>query len=137
MRHQPASTAARPLPVVCCCSALALALTPWSAGAQWSPNCTRNGRPDHCAITPVAGVSNAKQSRDIVVFADHRAYEVLVDQTSCRRVSRQQESCAATILSPPGNTRAIAASYRRTYYEGGVKHEAIAQGLHLSYVFLD
>lgn len=105
--------------------------------AQLSPNCERNGRRDYCAITPIAGASNEKQSFDMITFADHSVYEVLKTLSSCKRHSEKVETCNAKIISPPGNPKAIAAYYRRTFYEGGVRHEYVGKGIHLTYFFLD
>lgn len=105
--------------------------------AQLSPNCERNGRRDYCAITPIAGASNEQQSFDMITFADHSVYEVLKTLNSCKRHSEKVETCNAKIINPPGNPTAIAAYYRRTFYEGGVRHEYVGKGIHLTYFFLD
>lgn len=114
---------------------MALAAIP--AGAQLSPNCERNGRRDHCALTPVAGATTEKQGFDMIMFADHTVYEVLRNLESCRKISDRVETCNAKIISPPGNPKAIAAYYRRTFFEGGVRHEYVGKGIHLTYHFLD
>lgn len=108
-----------------------------SADAQLSPNCTRNGRRDYCAITPIAGATNEKQSFDMITFADHTVYEVTRNLESCKKISEKVETCNAKIITPPGNTKTIPAFYRRTFYEGGVKQEYVGKGIHLTYVFLD
>jgi len=107
------------------------------AAAQLSPNCERNGRRDYCAITPVAGATNEKQSFDMITFADHTVYEVMRNLESCKQVSEKVETCNARIITPPGHPKAIPAYYRRTFYEGGVKQEYVGKGIHLVYVFLD
>lgn len=109
----------------------------WEAKAQLSPNCQRNGRRDHCAITPVAGATTEKRSFDVITFADHSMYEVMRNLESCKAVSEKVETCNATIITPPGNEKPIPAFYRRTYYEGGVKQEYIGKGIHLTYFYLD
>ncbi len=108
-----------------------------SANAQLSPNCQRNGTRDYCAITPVAGASNEKQSFDMITFADHTVYEVTRNLESCKMISEKIETCNAKIFTPPGNPKAIHAYYRRTFYEGGVKQEYVGKGIHLTYFFLD
>jgi hypothetical protein len=108
-----------------------------SADAQLSPNCTRNGRRDYCAITPIAGATNEKQSFDMITFADHTVYEVTRNLESCKKISEKVETCNAKIITPPGNPKTIPAFYRRTFYEGGVKQEYVGKGIHLTYVFLD
>ncbi len=112
-------------------------LTAASAHAQLSPNCERNGRRDYCAITPLAGATNEKQSFDMITFADHTVYEVTRNLESCKKISEKVETCNAKIMTPPGNPKAIAAFYRRTFYEGGVKQEYVGKGVHLTYFFLD
>lgn len=107
------------------------------AQAQLSPNCERNGRRDDCAITPVAGATNAKQAFDIILFADHSAYEVMRNLESCKSSSEKVETCNAKIITPPGNAMVIPAFYRRTFYEGGVKQEYVGRGIHLTYFYLD
>lgn len=107
------------------------------ASAQYSPNCERNGKRDYCAITPIAGATNEKQSFEMLTYADHTVYELLRNETSCKQVSQTVRTCDAKIISPPGNPRSTAAFYRGTYYEGGYKHEFVGQGIHLIYYFLD
>lgn len=105
--------------------------------AQLSPNCERNGRRDFCAITPVAGATNEKQAFDIIMFADHTAYEVMRNLGSCKAISDKVETCHAKIITPPGNANPIPAFYRRTFYEGGVKQEYVGTGIRLTYFYLD
>ncbi|MFZ9754251.1 MAG: hypothetical protein ACO3B3_11960 [Cyanobium sp.] len=108
-----------------------------SADAQLSPNCERNGRRDYCAITPLVGATNEKQSFDMITFADHTVYEVTRNLESCKKISEKVETCNAKIITPPGNPKVIAAFYRRTFYEGGVKQEYVGKGVRLTYFFLD
>jgi hypothetical protein len=96
--------------------------------AQLSPNCERNGKHDYCAITPVAGATNQKRAFDIIMFADHTAYEVMRNLESCKAISEKIETCDAKIITPPGNAKPIPAFYRRTFYEGGVKQEYGGRG---------
>jgi hypothetical protein len=104
--------------------------------AQYSPNCERNGRPDFCAYTPVAGASTERQDFGLLVFADHTVYEVMRNETSC--TSRGPvRTCDAKIIRPPGHPRAIPAWYRGTAYEGGYRHEYVGKGIHLTYTYLD
>ena len=105
--------------------------------AQLSPNCERNGKRDYCAITPVVGATTERQSFDMVTFADHTVYEVTRNLESCKKISEKLETCNAKIITPPGNAKTIAAYYRRTFYEGGVKQEYVGKGIHLTYFFLD
>lgn len=107
------------------------------ADAQLSPNCQRNGKSDYCAITPLAGATNEKQSFDMITFADHTVYEVTRNLESCKKVSEKVETCNAKIITPPRNPKSIPAFYRRTFYEGGVKQEYVGKGIHLTYFFLD
>lgn len=108
-----------------------------AAHAQLSPNCERNGQRDYCAITPVAGATNQKQAFDILMFADHTAYEVMRNLESCKAITEKIETCDAKIITPPGNAKPIPAFYRRTFYEGGVKQEYVGQGIRLAYFYLD
>ena len=107
------------------------------AQAQWSPNCQRNGKNDYCAITPLAGATTEKQAFDILTFADHSVYELLRNEVSCKKVSERIRTCNAKIITPPGNSKAIAAYYRGTSYEGGYKHEYVGKGIHLTFFYLD
>jgi hypothetical protein len=116
--------------------ALLIAAAPGPAGAQYSPNCERNGRRDYCAYTQVAGATNERQEFAQIVFADHTVYEVLRNETSCKQ-NGNVRTCDARIITPPGNPRAIPAWYRGTAYEGGYRHEYVGQGIHITYVFLD
>jgi hypothetical protein len=116
--------------------ALLIAAAAGPAGAQYSPNCERNGRRDYCAYTQVAGASNERQEFAQIVFADHTVYEVLRNETSCKQ-NGNVRTCDARIITPPGNPRAIPAWYRGTAYEGGYRHEYVGQGIHITYVFLD
>lgn len=104
--------------------------------AQYSPNCRRNGQKDYCAITPNV-VASEQQTLDMLTFADHRVYELLRNETSCREVAPGVRTCNAKIITPPGNPQAINAYYRGTKYEGGYKHEYVGAGVHLIYFFLD
>ncbi|QVL54104.1 MAG: hypothetical protein KFB97_07325 [Cyanobium sp. M30B3] len=106
------------------------------AGAQYSPNCERNGRRDYCAYTQVAGATNERQEFAQIVFADHTVYEVLRNDTSCRQQGSVR-TCDAKIITPPGNPHPIPAWYRGTAYEGGYRHEYVGKGIHITYVFLD
>jgi hypothetical protein len=117
-------------------TALLIGASPGPAGAQYSPNCERNGRRDYCAYTQVAGATNERQEFAQIVFADHTVYEVLRNDTSCKQQGNVR-TCDAKIITPPGNPRAIPAWYRGTAYEGGYKHEYVGQGIHITYVFLD
>ena len=112
-------------------------LSATTADAQLSPNCERNGKHDYCAITPVAGATNEKQSFDMITFADHTIYEVMRNLESCKKISDKVETCNAKIIAPPGNPKAIPSFYRRTFYEGGVRQEYVGKGVHLTYFFLD
>jgi hypothetical protein len=116
--------------------ALLIAAAPGPAGAQYSPNCERNGRRDYCAYTQVAGATNERQEFAQIVFADHTVYEVLRNETSCKQTGNVR-TCDARIITPPGNPTPIAAWYRGTAYEGGYRHEYVGQGIHITYVFLD
>lgn len=107
------------------------------AMAQYSPNCLRNGRRDFCAITPVVGATNEKQSFDMITFADHTVYEVLRNETSCRRQSERVQTCNARIITPPGNPKSTPAFYRGTSYEGGYRHEYIGKGIAITLFYLD
>lgn len=107
------------------------------ARAQLSPNCERNGKRDYCAITPVAGATNQKQAFDMIMFADNTVYEVMRNLESCKKISQNVESCNAKIITPPGNPKPIAAYYKRTFFEGGVRQEYIGQGVHITYHYLD
>jgi len=117
--------------------AMAIALPGLKAGAQLSPNCERNGKRDYCAITPVAGATNLKQSFDMIMFADNVVYEVSRNLESCKKVAPNIETCNAKIITPPGNPKPIPAFYRRTFYEGGVKQEYVGKGIHIMYVYVD
>jgi len=117
--------------------AMAIALPGLKAGAQLSPNCERNGKRDYCAITPVAGATNLKQSFDMIMFADNIVYEVSRNLESCKKVAPNIETCNAKIITPPGNPKPIPAFYRRTFYEGGVKQEYVGKGIHIMYVYVD
>ena len=117
--------------------AMAIALPGLKAGAQLSPNCERNGKRDYCAITPVAGATNLKQSFDMIMFADNTVYEVSRNLESCKKVAPNIETCNAKIITPPGNPKQIPAFYRRTFYEGGVKQEYVGKGIHIMYVYVD
>lgn len=117
--------------------AMAIVLPGLNAGAQLSPNCERNGKRDYCAITPVVGATNQKQVFDMIMFADNTVYEVLRSQESCKRVAPNIETCNAKIITPPGNPKSIAAFYRRTFYEGGVKQEYVGKGIHITYFYID
>ena len=107
------------------------------AQAQWSPNCQRNGKSDYCAITPLAGATTEKQAFDILTFADHSVYELLRNEVSCKKVSERIRTCNAKIITPPGNSKTIAAYYRGTSNEGGYKHEYVGKGVHLTFFYLD
>ena len=106
------------------------------AGAQYSPNCERNGQRDFCAYTQGAGATNERQEFAQIVFADHTVYEVMRNETSCKQ-NGNVRTCDARIITPPGNPKPIAAWYRGTAYEGGYKHEYVGQGIHITYVYLD
>ena len=108
-----------------------------NANAQLSPNCERNGKRDYCAITPIAGATTEKQSFDMITFADHSVYEITRNLESCKKISEKVQTCNAKIITPPGNAKTIPAFYRGTFYEGGVKHEYVGRGIHLTYFFLD
>jgi hypothetical protein len=108
-----------------------------TAWAQYSPNCLRNGVKDYCAITAVVGATTLEQSFDMITFADHTVYEVLRNETSCRRQSAAVRTCNAKIITPPGNPKSIAAYYRGTAYEGGYKHEFVGQGIAITTFYLD
>ena len=136
MKHLAATFAGKLAAIVTALGGLAAAPVP-GAHAQLSPNCERNGRRDYCAITPIAGATNEKQSFDMITFADHTVYEVTRNLTSCKKVSDKIETCNAKIITPPGNPRADAAFYRRTFYEGGVKQEGVSKNIHLTYFYLD
>jgi hypothetical protein len=112
-------------------------LTAGVARAQLSPNCERNGKRDYCAITPVAGATTEKQAFDMIMFADHTVYEVLRNLESCKKISEKVETCNAKVITPPGNPKPIAAYYRRTFFEGGVRQEYIGKGIHITYHYLD
>lgn len=73
----------------------------------------------------------------MITFADHTVYEVMRNLGSCKKISEKIETCNAKIITPPGNPSTVAAFYRRTFYEGGVKQEYIGNGIHLTYFFLD
>ena len=122
MNPIPFSPIARRAGLLAVAPALWIGATPDPAGAQYSPNCERNGRRDYCAYTQVAGATNERQEFAQIVFADHTVYEVLRNETSC-----QQQ----------GNPRAIPAWSRGTAYEGGYKHEDVGQGIHITDAFLD
>jgi hypothetical protein len=117
-------------------TALLIGATPGPVGAQYSPNCERNGRRYYCAYTQIVGATNERQEFAQIVFADHTVYEVLRNDTSCKHQGNVR-TCDAKIISPPGNPRAIPAWYRGTAYEGGYKHEYVGEGIHITYVFLD
>jgi hypothetical protein len=117
--------------------AMAIVLPGLKASAQLSPNCERNGKRDYCAITPVAGATNLKQSFDMIMFADNTVYEVSRNLESCKKVAPNIETCNAKIITPPGNPKLIPAFYRRTLYEGGVKQEYVGKGIHIMYVYVD
>ncbi|MFM7648878.1 MAG: hypothetical protein ACKO50_12595 [Cyanobium sp.] len=91
--------------------ALLIGATPGPAGAQYSPNCERNGRRDTCAYTQVAGATNERQEFAQIVFADHTVDEVLRNETSCKQQGNVR-TCNAKIITPPGNPRTIPAWYR-------------------------
>lgn len=122
-------------------SAMLLGGFSWVAGldaaAQLSPNCERNGKHDYCAVTPVAGATTETQSFDLITFADHTVYEVTRSLASCKKISENVERCNAKIIAPPGSSKILPAFYRRTFHEGGVKQEYVAQGIHLTYFYLD
>lgn len=107
------------------------------ANAQLSPKCERNGKRDYCAITPIAGATNLKQTFDMIMFADDTVYEVLRYNETCSMISEKVEKCNAVIISPPGSSKSITAVYRRTFYEGGVKQEYVGKGIHITYYFVD
>lgn len=132
----PFSSLARCAGLLAVAPALLIGVTPGPAGAQYSPNCERNGRRDYCAYTQVAGATTERQEFAQIVFADHTVYEVLRNETSCKQQGNVR-TCDAKIITPPGNPRAIPAWYRGTAYEGGYKHEYVGQGIHITYVFLD
>ena len=117
--------------------AVAIVLPGLKAGAQLSPNCERNGKRDYCAITPVAGATNLKQSFDMIMFADNTVYEVSRNLDSCKKVAPNIETCNAKIITPPGNPKPIPAFYRRTFYEGGVKQEYVGKGIRIMYIYVD
>ncbi|MFM7314044.1 MAG: hypothetical protein ACKO0M_12910 [Cyanobium sp.] len=119
--------------------ALALVAFPPPAGAQYSPNCERNGRRAFCAYTPAAGEPGPLQGRldaGRLVFADHAVYGLARDEASCRDRGVQR-ICRAWIEAPPGSDRPLPATYLGTAYEGGYRHEYLAPGLRLRYTFLD
>ena len=134
---QPVTRSLRPGRLLAALSGLVVALPCASAHAQLSPNCERNGRRDYCAITPVAGATNEKQAFDMITFADHTVYEVMRSMDSCKTISEKVETCNAKIINPPGSAKPLAAFYRRTLYEGGVKQEYVGKGIHLTYFYLD
>jgi hypothetical protein len=117
------------------CTIAALPLP--QANAQLSPKCERNGKRDYCAITPIAGATNIKQTFDMIMFADDTVYEVLRYNETCKMISDKVETCSARIITPPGNPKPISAIYRRTFYEGGVKQEYLGKGIHITYYFVD
>ena len=132
----PFSSLARCAGLLAVAPALLIGATPGPAGAQYSPNCERNGRRDYCAYTQVAGATTEHQEFAQIVFADHTVYEVLRNETSCKQQGNVR-TCDAKIITPPGNPRTIPAWYRGSAYEGGYKHEYVGQGIHITYVFLD
>lgn len=119
-----------------CICAIASLPSPW-ASAQLSPKCERNGKRDYCAITPVAGATNIRQTFDMIMFADDTVYEVVRYNESCKMISDKLETCSARIITPPGNPKPISAIYRRSFYEGGVKQEYVGKGIHITYYFVD
>lgn len=119
-----------------CICAIAALPSPW-ASAQLSPKCERNGKRDYCAITPVAGATNIRQTFDMIMFADDTVYEVVRYNESCKMISDKIETCNARIITPPGNPKPVSAIYRRSFYEGGVKQEYVGKGIHITYYFVD
>ena len=115
--------------------ALLIAAAPGPAGAQYSPNCQRNGQRDYCAYTQLAGGTHKHQETAQIVFADHTVYEVMRNETSCKQ-NGNVRTCDARI-STQGNPKPIPAWYRGTAYEGGYTHEYVGQGIHITYGFLD
>ena len=108
---------------------------PAAVHAQMSPNCERNGRRDHCALTAgTASTPAGQQPVDLIVFADHTVYEVWRDQRSCRTAGAIT-TCNASIQVRGG--RSLPAVYRGTAYEGGYRNEYRARGLRFSYGILD
>jgi hypothetical protein len=71
----------------------------------------------------------------MIMFADNTVYEVLRSQESCKRVAPSIETCDAKIITPPGNLKSIAAFYRRTFYEGGVKQGYVGKGIRITYFY--
>jgi len=114
-----------------------LAAAPTATLAQLSPNCERNGRRDHCALTPMPDAANPQQTVDTIVFADHSVYQLRRDASSCRSLSPSVTSCAASIRRLGAGDRSLAATYRGTAYEGGYRHEYQGRGIRIVYVFLD
>jgi len=114
---------------------LALAAVP--VQAQLSPVCERNGRRDYCALTPVAASTNARQVSDLIMFADNTVVQVFRNLESCKKISEMVETCNARITRRTGGSQSIPATYRATFFEGGVKHEYISKGLRITYHVAD
>lgn len=114
----------------------ALSLPLAAAHAQYSPNCLRNGKPDHCAITVVAAGNDRQPVVERITFADHRVYEARRDGASCK-VAGLVTTCTAQITAPASSGRPMAARYRGTAYEGGYKHEYLSPRVQITYFFLD
>ncbi len=120
---------------------LALAALEWGnpefSKAQYAPKCQRNGKPEACIITPIKSASNEKQTAERIIFSDHTAYAVIRNELSCKTIATTTRTCHAKIITPPGAPKAIAATYRGTYYEGGYRHAYTGKGIQIVYFYLD
>ena len=54
------------------------------------------------------------------MFADNSVDEVMRNLESCEKISQTVETCHTNIITSPGNPKPIAASCKRTVFEGGI-----------------
>lgn len=113
---------------------LLIAGLPSPARSQYSPNCERNGRRDHCALTP--GRAAAGWERLTVVFADHSVYQLERDDRRCRDKGADR-ICPARLQSAKTQGRWMTGTYKGTAYEGGYRHAYSGGGLQIVFSFLD
>ncbi|MEB3332763.1 MAG: hypothetical protein VKI83_09775 [Synechococcaceae cyanobacterium] len=105
------------------------------AQAQYSPNCERNGRRDHCALT-FSRPSQAGWERITVVFADHSVFQLERDERRCLDKGAER-LCPARLQTAGSQGRWLPATYKGRAYEGGYRHAYSGGGTQIVFSFLD
>ena len=104
--------------------------------AQYAPSCLLNGVKIYCSITSFAQ-SKGSWQRNSVVLADDRRIDLHVDRRTCRE-ERGDKLCLARITMRDARGSGTAQGHYRVHrWEGGVSHSYAAEGVELTYFFMD